>query len=94
MLSRIEIHFNGEKLRLEIDSATNLIMHLIYTDTRSSKAEVFLMKATYDEVNGLMLPTRRAHYRSDWEGNIEGSPILEETLDQIQFWNGFTNEDF
>jgi len=77
----------SDRYRLFINTKTKLIDQVVFRGP-------FLAKFEYEEVSGLKLAVRRTVYRSDWNGKTSGSSVLEQTSDQIQFWNGFTKKDF
>ena len=58
-------------------------------------AKPLLMKVSYENVDGLLLPTRRVYTPANsWEsGEPESDKWVEETMMNIRFRNGFKKSD-
>jgi len=55
---------------------------------------VLLMKLTYEEINELMIPTKRDIFFPGEDGSYGDQPAIQEISTNVKFNNGFTDADF
>ena len=53
-----------------------------------------LMEVEYEEVDGILIPTKRRYKRSDWEATVSDQPWISVNWTDIKFNNGLTAMDF
>ena len=53
-----------------------------------------LMKVEYEEVDGILIPTKRRYKRSDWDATVSDQPWISVNWTDIKFNNGLTVTDF
>ncbi len=75
---------------LYINPKTDLVDQFLFTVKGTKLPSPMLMKVKYDIVDGIYLMTKRKVYKANWEGVIEGTPLLEQYSENIKFNNGFT----
>ena len=56
--------------------------------------EPFLMQMEYEEIDGLLIPSKRKYKRSTWEATVSDAPWVDVTWANITFNNGLTTADF
>ena len=78
-----------------INQETGLVDQFLFTvadfgimDTPS------LMEVEYEEVDGMLIPTKRRYKRSDWEATMSDQPWISVNWTDIKFNNGLTATDF
>ncbi len=71
----------------------NLIRWVHFTQHELRPNQWFLMKMELHEVSGIQLFSKRTLFESNEKGEL-GKVMEAHTLSQIQFWNGFTEQDF
>ena len=78
-----------------INQETGLVDQFLFTvadfgimDTPS------LMEVEYEEVDGMLIPTKRRYKRSDWEATVSDQPWISVNWTDIKFNNGLTATDF
>jgi len=54
----------------------------------------FLMTIDYENIDGLMIPTKRQYKRSTWDAEISEDPWINVTWSDIKFNNNLTAADF
>lgn len=53
-----------------------------------------LMEVEYEEVDGILIPTKRRYKRSDWDATVSDQPWISVNWTDIKFNNGLTVTDF
>ncbi len=96
----VDVLFDSDKptdtYRLYINRETSLVDQFIFTVVDFNIVEEpFLMKMEYEEIDGLLIPTKRQYTKADWDGNVanEAAWISVQWLD-IQFNNGLSENLF
>jgi len=95
----VDVTFDSDKpsdiYRLYINQKTKLIDQFIFTVVDFGVVEEpFLMKMDYEEINGLLIPTKRQYIKADWEGNVLGEKWINVQWTDIKFNNGLSKELF
>lgn len=97
----VKISFTSEEnkptdiYQLYINKNTVLVDQFLFTVADFGKMEIpNLMKLEYEEVEGLLLPTKRLYKKSNWEAEVTDKPWIKVTWSNIQFNNGLTKENF
>jgi len=52
------------------------------------------MEVEYEDIDGLMIPTKRRYKRSTWEADVSEGPWIDVNWTDIKFNNGLTPADF
>lgn len=80
---------------LYLNPETMLVDHFFFSlPAMGVNQPVLKMKVAYEEINGLLLPTKRWAYQPGPNGQPSAEPFLTQTSTQVKFNNGFTLEDF
>lgn len=82
--------------QLYINKETGLVDQFLFTVADFGKMDTpNLMKLEYEDVDGILLPTKRKYKKSTWDAAVENDDnwILA-TWSDIKFNNGLTKEDF
>ncbi|GJM44140.1 MAG: hypothetical protein DHS20C21_09820 [Gemmatimonadota bacterium] len=79
---------------LYLHPKTRLVDRFLFTVMDFGKQEPHLMTVQYEEIDGVMLPTKRAYVDSNWNGEILGEEWVEETCEDVRFNNGFERSMF
>lgn len=81
--------------QLYINRETGLIDQFLFTVAEYGVVETpLLMRVEYEEVDGLLLPTRRKYQRSTWDAETTDEPWISANWTDIRFNNGLHPEDF
>ncbi len=81
--------------QLYINAKTGLVDQFLFTVADFGVMETpNLMKLQYEEVDGLLLPTKRLYKKSTWNADVSDAPWIKVTWSDIKFDNGLTIEDF
>jgi len=81
--------------QLYINKKTLLVDQFLFTVADFGKLEIpNLMKLEYEEIEGLLIPTKRQYKQSTWNADITDKPWINVTWSDIKFNTGITKEDF
>lgn len=97
----VKITFNSkddkptDTYQLYINKKTGLVDQFLFTVADFGVLETpNLMKLQYEEVDGMLLPTKRLYKKSTWNADVSDAPWIKVTWSDIKFNNGLTIEDF
>ena len=96
---KVSFQSQGDKpsdiYQLYINQKTKLVDQFLFTVADFGKIEIpFLMKLQYEEIDGLIIPTKRKYKQSTWEAEVDDKPWIEVTWTDIKFNNDLSKEDF
>lgn len=78
-----------------INKETRLIDQFLFTVAEFGMVETpLLMQVEYEEVKGLLIPSKRKYNRSTWEAEVSDSPWIEVNWTDITFDNGLRPNEF
>ncbi|MFB9055694.1 hypothetical protein ACFFU9_02975 [Mariniflexile ostreae] len=81
--------------QLYINKKTALVDQFLFTVADFDVIEnPYLMVLEYENVDGLLLPTKRKYKKSTWKADVTDDPWIEVTWSDIKFNNNLTIEDF
>lgn len=96
---KISFDLNNNKpsdiYQIYINKETGLVDQFLFTVADFGIVEEpFLMQMEYEEIEGLLIPTKRKYKKSTWEAAVTDAPWVDVTWADISFNNGLTTEDF
>ncbi len=68
-----------------INPETHLIDQFLFTVVSKNVTDPILMRVTYKNVQGILIPTYRKYTKSDWNANVINDVWIEEISEDIQF---------
>ncbi|WP_103068254.1 DUF6503 family protein [Aquimarina sediminis] len=77
---------------LYINPETFLVDRFLFTVKGIGALGVSLMEIEYETVSGYTFMAKRKVIPSDWDGNIKGEILYEQTITNVKFNNGFKKE--
>lgn len=81
--------------QLFINKETGLVDQFLFTVADFGVIEKpFLMKLEYEQIDGLLIPTKRHYKTSTWNAKVSKDPWIEVTWTDIKFNNGLSKDDF
>ena len=80
--------------QLYINKETKLVDQFLFTVADFGKFTPLLMKMEYENVDGLLLPTKRKYKASNWDAEVTNEPWIIVTWTNIKFNNNLNKEDF
>ena len=81
--------------QLYINKATSLVDQFLFTVADFGVMdEPFLMKVTHENVDGILIPTKRMYKKSTWDGNVSDDPWITVNWTNIKFGNKLSPSDF
>ncbi|MCW2117997.1 outer membrane lipoprotein-sorting protein [Flavobacterium sp. 7A] len=80
--------------QLYINRSTNLVDQFLFTVVDFGKTDPLLMKLEYEEVDGILIPTKRKYKGSNWEAVETNDPWTLVNWRNIKFGNQLTKADF
>ncbi|NRD24041.1 hypothetical protein HNV10_12345 [Winogradskyella litoriviva] len=81
--------------QLYINKETNLVDQFLFTVADFGKMEIpFLMQMEYENIDGILIPTKRKYKPSNWEAEVTDQPWINVNWTDIKFNNGLKPEDF
>jgi len=107
--SNIEsVDYDVVKITFESDNSKPTDIYQLYINKKSGLVDQFLftvadfgvmevpnlMKLQYEEVDGMLLPTKRLYKKSTWNADVSDAPWVKVTWLDIKFNNGLTQDDF
>ena len=81
--------------QLYINKETLLVDQFLFTVADFGAMEIpNLMLLQYEEVDGILIPTKRLYKKSTWEAEVNEEPWIKVTWTDIKFNNGLSEADF
>lgn len=80
--------------QIYINQETKLVDQFLFTVADFGKMTPFLMKLEYEEIQGILIPTKRKYKGSNWAAEITDKPWVSVDWSGIKFDNGLTQKDF
>lgn len=81
--------------QLYINRETMLVDHFLFTVVDYGVVDTpFLMELEYEEIDGLLIPTKRRYKKSTWDAKLTDEPWILVNWTNIKFDNGLTPKDF
>lgn len=96
----VKITFNSEDnkpkdvYQLYINKNTKLIDQFLFTVVDFGKTDPFLMKLQYENIEGILIPTKRKYKNSNWNAKVTNKPWIFVNWTNIKFNNGLKIADF
>ncbi|MBO3100039.1 hypothetical protein [Gelidibacter pelagius] len=81
--------------QLFINKNTSIVDQFLFTVADFNVMEQpYLMVLEYENVDGMLLPSKRKYKKSTWDAEVLDGPWIEVTWSSITFDNGLTKDDF
>ena len=81
--------------QLFINKKTALVDQFLFTVADFGVIETpFLMRLEYEEIDGLLIPTKRLYKKSTWNADVSEDPWIKVNWTDIKFDNKLTKENF
>lgn len=80
--------------QLYINQQTKLVDQFLFTVMDFGKTEPFLMELKYENIEGLLIPTKRRYKSSNWNAEITKNPWILVDWSDIKFNNNLSKLDF
>lgn len=80
--------------QLYINRETALVDQFLFTVADFGIMDPNLMKLEYENIEGLLIPTKRIYKKSTWEADVTDAPWIKVNWTDIKFNNNLTEEDF
>ncbi|WOI23700.1 DUF6503 family protein [Nonlabens ulvanivorans] len=80
--------------QLYINRDTKLVDQFLFTVADFNKMEPSLMQMEYENIDGLLIPTKRKYKASDWQATVTDAPWIYVNWTDIKFNNDINNQDF
>ncbi len=80
--------------QLYINKETDLVDQFLFTVADFNKMDPLLMEVTYENIDGLLLPTKRKYKNSNWDAVVTDQPWILVNWSDIRFNNELTKADF
>ncbi len=80
--------------QLYINKETNLVDQFLFTVMDFKKAEPLLMELAYENIDGLLMPTKRRYKNSNWNADVTDKPWILVNWTNIKFDNNLNKELF
>ena len=81
--------------QLYINKKTSLVDQFLFTVVAFGAVDIpNLMKMEYENIDGLLLPTKRLYKKSTWNADVTDKPWIEVIWSDIKFNNELKKEDF
>ena len=77
-----------------INKDTKLVDQFLFTVMDFGKDSPSLMEVEYEEIGGLMLPTKRRYKKSNWDAEVTNGPWILVNWTDIKFNNGLNKAEF
>lgn len=96
----VKITFNSENkqpkdtYQLYLNKETYLVDQFLFTIADFGVMTPKLMQVEYEEIEGLLIPTKRQYKNSTWDADISDEPWITATWTDIKFNTGITENDF
>jgi len=80
---------------LYINQKTHLVDQFLFTVMDFGLKDPYLMTVEYEEIDGLVLPTRRRYVEANWDGEPKSEQWSGEEISvNVRFNNGFKKRHF
>lgn len=80
--------------QIYINKKTSLVDQFLFTVADFGVMSPKLMQVEYEEIEGLLIPTKRHYKNSTWNADVSDEPWVEVTWSDIKFNTGITKENF
>ena len=80
--------------QLYINKKTQLVDQFLFTVMDFGKADPLLMELEYENIEGLLLPTKRRYKASNWDAMVTAEPWVLVNWSNVKFNNGLQKADF
>lgn len=81
--------------QLYINKNTSLVDQFLFSVVDFGVMETpYLMHLEYEEVDGMLIPTKRLYKKSTWNADLSEEPWIQVTWTDIKFNNGLSKADF
>ena len=96
----VKITFNSEDkqprdtYQLYLNKKTSLVDQFLFTVVDYEVTTPKLMQVEYEEIEGVLIPTKRQYKNSTWNADISDEPWINVTWTDIKFNTGITVKDF
>lgn len=80
--------------QLYINQKTNIVDQFLFTVDYFNVSNPFLMKMEYEEVAGILIPTKRIYTQANWEGETLNENWIKVSWTDIKFNNGLSRKLF
>jgi len=97
----VKVTFNSTKkeatdiYQLYINKNTAMVDQFLFTVVDFDVIDTpYLMKLEYENIDGLLLPTKRKYKKSTWNADVTDKPWTTVTWTDIKFENDLTKKDF
>ena len=96
---KVSFNFNDAKptdiYQLYINKTTLLVDQFLFTVADYGSFDTpNLMRVEYEEVDGILLPTKRKYKKSTWDAKVSDKPWVKVNWKDISFNNGLDKNDF
>jgi len=95
---RVTFVSQGEKptdiYQLYINEETSIVDKFLFTVADFGAMTPKLMEVEYEEIEGMLIPTKRQYKNSTWNADITDEPWIKVAWTDIQFDTGLTSGDF
>lgn len=96
---KVSFNFNDAKptdiYQLYINKNTLLVDQFLFTVADYGSFDTpNLMRVEYEEVDGILLPTKRKYKKSTWDAKVSDKPWVKVNWKDISFNNGLDKNDF
>ena len=81
--------------QLYINKETLLVDQFLFTVADFGKMDIpSLMQLQYEEIEGMLIPTKRQYKKSTWNADVSEAPWIHVTWSDVKFSTGLTINDF
>ena len=80
--------------QLYINPETKRVDQFLFTVVDFGVTDPYLMEVSYEEVDGLQIPTKRRYKKSDWDATVTDAPWITVDWTDITFDNGLEKSLF
>lgn len=80
--------------QLYINKETKLVDQFLFTVMDFGRSEPLLMRIEYDNIEGLLIPSKRRYKGSNWDAEVTEDPWVSVNWTNIKFDNKLTKADF
>ena len=95
---KVSFDLNNEEpadiYQLYINQETALVDQFLFTVAYFDVQDPLLMKVQYEEIDGLLIPTKRLYTKATWDGKPLNENWIKVTWSDIKFDNGLSREMF
>jgi len=80
--------------QLYINKDTKLVDQFLFTVMDYDITEPFLMEVEYENIEGMLLPTKRRYKNSNWDAEVSNKPWILVNWSDIKFDNNLSKTNF